>query len=614
VIRCECRGGIVNFRAAVTLVFSLLTASCGGGGGGSSTPSAASEAVDLSALSILPHQQGDTWIYKRSEDHGAAGSFPLSDVTQVVSSALDNDGNYVVTETDASTGNSSISRYRFTLDGIYDLDPTGGVLSSQATRLVGEALAYAFRFSGVGVSKVFERSGSLGEDWDGDGIEDSFSFRYEQSYIGKESITINSQTVSGVVHFRSRIRIQYTPTRPGASSVVLVATEDSYFAKNWGMIKAVRSAVNGGGVAVGYPETWELRSAVIQGRAWSDYPADVSFDLKSLAIDHHDLIFDASRNVYYASLAGNIPAELVNRIAIIDAASGSVQYSEPIQGGPTALGISSDHRYLYAGLERDSAMVRIALPSMSVDVRLPLAYEPLVSGFQWGALPNQVVRVRSMAPSPTDPQAVAIAIELADYVLQPFGSALEAGVVLVRSMSILPTRPASVTAAISHDDALIFQADGSAVYGFDRISGFGPSRRYAVTANGMTDLATAQFGGGVYTLSAVVSGDTIFSGPYLYDSATLVRTGELPGAAGCWEAVGVSRAICYVVGSGRSDGIDMLAHLDVSRKALGEAIPMAWFGNENVLKVVVGPSHQVAVSFDSTSGRRIKILSDPRLP
>src|SRR5580765_7023541 len=56
---------------------------------------------------------------------------------------------------------------------------------------------------------------------------------------------------------------------------------------------------------------------------------------------HNALVYDSTRNLYYASISGSAPSNS-NRIAIIDPSTAQVIYSAPVGSSPNALALSGD--------------------------------------------------------------------------------------------------------------------------------------------------------------------------------------------------------------------------------------------------------------------------------
>ena len=71
------------------------------------------------------------------------------------------------------------------------------------------------------------------------------------------------------------------------------------------------------------------------------------------AITNRDLLYDAARARYYASVPGSVLAQ-GNRIAVIDAASGAVNYSAVVGSEPGAMTLAADGASLYVALDGSS--------------------------------------------------------------------------------------------------------------------------------------------------------------------------------------------------------------------------------------------------------------------
>lgn len=87
-------------------------------------------------------------------------------------------------------------------------------------------------------------------------------------------------------------------------------------------------------------------------------------DVRSIALVHRDLVYDAARRRYYASVPGTVVGQ-GNRVASIDADSGAVSYSGVVGSDPGALALAGDGASLYVGLDGSSEVLRLALPGMT---------------------------------------------------------------------------------------------------------------------------------------------------------------------------------------------------------------------------------------------------------
>src|SRR5438046_1412980 len=94
------------------------------------------------------------------------------------------------------------------------------------------------------------------------------------------------------------------------------------------------------------PAVWDL----------SEPPPVLGGSFVDVPLKHNTLVYDAARNVYYASVPGSV-ASSGNRIATIDPATGQLSFSRTVGPEPGALAISADASALYVGLDgtRDPA-------------------------------------------------------------------------------------------------------------------------------------------------------------------------------------------------------------------------------------------------------------------
>lgn len=610
-----------------SLCLTAMLVACGGGGGGGGSgaadPSTSSTTpVDLSGLDLYAVAQGDSRRYQIT----SGGSTYI--LQEDISTGPDAGGLYVVTQTNESTLEVTNSSYRLTSAGIYDLDPTGGALTSAAAAQIGEALMYANSLPANGAPRNQSWTGSLDQDWDGDGRNDNFFVAVEQRLLStSQAITLgaSNDTVSRSVHLRTVFTMTFRPTRVDLPEVTLAVTGDEYFLPGWGLIKGVYSAVDGRGVSLG-SETRELLSGTVGGRRWIDFAPDGPTDIKRIALPHRDMVYDVARERYYASIGSTDPA-LANRLAVVDARSGQVSYSNPLAVTPGALALSKDGRHLYVGSMSSSEMLRLALPDFSEVDRVALPNTLPDNGTVWSGLPGQYVRAGDIEPSPSDPLVVAVQLCFAflDAPEQPCGLT-EAGVVLVRDMTLLSRRPASAILRIMRQGRLLFDEAGTALFelqGSRLTSGFvGIAARYSVLQDGLTTTASDVYrssGPVPESWFGIAAGGYVFSGPAIYQADTTQEVGTL-AAVGCLQASDGTRPMCLQSGLTAAQAPELrVAPLNVASRTLGAALPL--FRGSYVVpeRVHTGRPHQLAFSYGYSSDnngsfQEIVLVTDDRLP
>lgn len=206
-----------------------------------------------------------------------------------------------------------------------------------------------------------------------------------------------------------------------------------------------------------------------------------------IALAHNDVVHDATRNVFYASVQGSDAAH-ANRIATIAAGTGAVAYSAPVGSEPGVLAVAPGGQYLYVGLRGAGEVVKLALPAMTEVARIPLGTGTFGPHF-----------AESIAVSPAD--ADTIAVSLQSHLVTP----RHEGVVLVTGTTIAPVSTQSHTGS----NLVTFDGGGSILYGINNETTESGLREIAVAADGLreTRVVTAddltrriQFAGGLVYL------------------------------------------------------------------------------------------------------------------
>jgi DNA-binding beta-propeller fold protein YncE len=183
-----------------------------------------------------------------------------------------------------------------------------------------------------------------------------------------------------------------------------------------------------------------------------------------VAITHNSLVYDSSRNVYYASVPGSVIGA-GNSIAAIDPATGQVMHSAPVGSEPNALAIAANGSVLYVGLDGSGEVERLALPSMTPQGRTRLVVDPVFGQ----------ARANRIAVSPADPAVAAVSM---DWLL-----GTHAGVALLRDMVMQPRR----TQAYVGGNLVAFDSAGTTLYGLNSESTEYGLRRVQVLADGLLE-------------------------------------------------------------------------------------------------------------------------------
>ena len=297
---------------------------------------------------------------------------------------------------------------------------------------------------------------------------------------------------------------------------------------------------------------------------------------------HKALVYDSARNVFYASIPAAVP-NIGNRIAIIDPAAETIEFSAPVGSNPNTLAISSDNSMLYVGLDGSGEVVRFALPAMTEQGRVTL-----LSHFILGQS-----TARHIAISPADPAIAAVAMHWSG------GSAY---VALLRDMILQP----KVMDVRSGGDLLVFDSTGTTLYGLVIAFGSNELRQMQVLPDGIAEQATVRSAAsGAASLS--FGNGRVIAGRALYDAPALTAAGIASAGAHCKPRRSPSQLLCvaftdFPSGRGRLVLADAQTFVfqDSLLVALTEGAP---------IEAVEGPAGVVALRYPDG----IRLFSSERL-
>jgi hypothetical protein len=332
-------------RAVCAVVSVLVVAACGGGGGGDGGSSSAAfrdpppalsqdtapsgARLDLRSRNYFPMATGDVWNY----DVTQGSTTTPNGLTRNVAFGPDADGNIVLNE--VGLGQSGSTSYRKTAQGIVVVDPLAGVAPPSVRQFVGDLLEIAEPFYAAGSVLESIRQGSWDTDLDGDGHPEGFRLECRRELIGFDTLSLPRGTAEAV-HLRTVIVFTLYPSSPNRRDVSSTATEDTWWAPNIGLVRAERRIDGDGGTA---PITLTITGGTVGAQPLFAAPPDGT--LTKLSLVHNDVVFDPTRQVYYASVPGSAVG-VGNSIATIDPTSGAVAYSAVVGSEPFALGLSAD--------------------------------------------------------------------------------------------------------------------------------------------------------------------------------------------------------------------------------------------------------------------------------
>jgi DNA-binding beta-propeller fold protein YncE len=576
---------------------TLLLAACGGDGSSGQFPTAVVDElppgsrIDVSGKNLFPMHSGDFWSYNVIPDIPIPGAATTT-TRQVV--ADDGAGHVSLQDDD---GGGDITPYTVTADGLLNTRPLGDAPAS-ATNITGAIFDYATPLYPVGAVRRHVRSGSWGEDLDGDNVPESFRFEYTQVFLGFETLQLTpTASLSDVAHFRNAARLTIRPTGRGLRDASLVFTEEAWFAPGIGMVKALREAIDGDGIPVDRSHTLVFSHGVAAGKTWdfAAIPAGLSGSFVDLRLRHKALAYDSLRNVYYASIPVSA-ADHPNTIATIDPATAQVTYSAPVGSDPGFLALAPDASALYVGLDGTAEIAKLALPSMNELGRTSIA---LSSGTATGSF------AESIAVSPADPSMVVVSV--GDKTVL-FG---HAGLGLFRELAL--------QASTNGSGFLAFDPTGTTLYALSTEDG--RLHRMQVSASALTHQLSvvasdprSNLAAPPYALSSLqFANNRLIAGHVLYDAPDLTRAGMVSTSGDCQLRRTGNQLLCLnnISGQGR------ILIADPGTFVTGASLLFTEFDpSDTTRRLVEGPAGQVAISYPAISNAfvsRIRLFTSAQL-
>jgi hypothetical protein len=578
-------------------VLAGLLAGCGGGGGGPSTRDPlptlsqdilpAGTRIDRVAQGYFADQVGNTWIYDSTDPMTGFGTV----VTRTMTAGAGSD--IVITE--SGGGEYGTETWRRTTEGLLLVQPLSDAGIGVGSNILPSVLLYPEPFYPVGAERRVIRQGSLGADFDGDGVDDSFRLEYTQVLVGFETVNLPSGPLADVAHFRNLILITVQPSDLEFETATVIGTEHTWWAPGIGLVRAERSVTDGLGVPIGGVQTLVLTGGSVRGEPLFAPKPDGT--LLQVALTHRALLYDAGRNRYYASVAGSVPLH-GNSIASIDPATGAVSYSAPVGSEPSALALSADGSVLYVGLDGSGDVVRLRLPDM-----LELGRTRLPAPASYGQL-----LAESLAVSPTDPGVVAVAMRKLN------SSPRHAGVALIRDGVLQPL----ITQDHTGSNVLAFDRGGASVYGFNAETTESGLRRLTVLADGLQEVLVVN--AGVVSFGSPTLDDTpqgLLLGRTLWRTPDLSLLGShaAAGAQCRWHAAS-ARVVCL---GQMGSGYDRYLTVADPTSFVVQATPVfqRGYGQEDIAQIVPGPRGQVAMSIGTvyvgTAAAAVWLFTTPAL-
>jgi hypothetical protein len=588
---------IISRRWADALAFGLLlaVAACGGGSGGVETPRPA-----------LPTVSREDVPTATRLDVGPEDFLPASGLARWEFDRLNGDGVRLGTATWQAISNGSTSNFRETLGSeggrtwSLDIGSGGWNLSSLDASshpnniwlYVGPILKLPRPFHGVGTTRVVYRSGNYGADVDGDLVNESFEFEFRQTMVGYETVP-GPRGPLEALRIREEIRVTVIPSRRSGSSRMVGTITNTWYARGLGVVREETNPLGAGDVRVPEPSKLTLTRFTLDELDPLD---DLTIrDVQTLNLLHRELIFDARHGRYYASVPGSVVGQ-GNRIAVIDPATGAVEFSRVVGSEPGVMAIAADGASLYVVLDGSAELLRLALPGLAELGRAGIATDAA------GAF-----RVESIAASPTEPGVVALSLARLSIIPRHLG------LQLVRDLQMQPMRPSSS----SKSNRIVFGADGRWLFGLsNETSDFG-LQRIEVLSDGLEVRSQLPFAVAVYNVQGMDrTARGLLVGNRLFGEEPLVPQGLINGAQECRATASGRRLVC--TDAGLFSPVIELMVADAETATIQNRLRMR--GDSTARRLLVpGPTGQVAVRDAVTfaipnEASRIMLLRHPALP
>jgi hypothetical protein len=496
---------------------------------------------------------------------------------------------FLIQESDQS--GISQSQYLKSSVGLTVLNPlVGGNISPMAAAIVGNILEYQEQLHAVGEMRTLLRQGSWGVDLNQDGVPEGFKFVYSQVNRGFEPLVIAGKTMS-VAHFSNTLTLSIISSNPLAADYTLTVTEEAFFVSGFGMVKAVRKAIDSFGTAATPEYTLLLESGLIEGQSWVDFLTD--YKLLTIPLDHEEIVYVPAQGKYFASIPENA-AGIKNAIAAIDPVTGLIQFT-PLDGNPSGIAPSFDGAYLYVALRSTGDLVKLSLPSLTEVGRLRIASDDPLIG-----LSNVPLK---LYPSPVEQNLVVVGTT-------PGLGLSSMNIAVVSNMSVISTRmsPEFNAAVFNSAGTILYAATGSYPDTL-KMSSFSLSSGVLTLANEVAYPDIYQYGAEMHLLdSSLIQGTKVFDlsltflGNFESNSTSIVKGNRV-----------ISATSLNSPGTGTTD----IAIVDVSTRQIISRLNM---GNQIDYggPLRSGPQHQLAMSSGFFTGgstfHTLRLVNSSLLP
>jgi DNA-binding beta-propeller fold protein YncE len=344
---------------------------------------------------------------------------------------------------------------------------------------------------------------------------------YGSSFQGSPTIEWNG---SGLT--TSCVDINLIPVSCSSAAALTATVPASYFAAA-GTAKVTLSNPAGAGTSGGTSNALNFIIAPPpSGTTWARTVTGISAP--------NDIAWDAVRGKLYVSVSSTDPAN-ANTIAVIDPLAGTTtSLFVPAGTNPNLLSVSSDGRYLWAGMDGSNTVQRFLLPGLSKDISFPLPLD-------WSNKPQEAVALQAAPVS-----AHTLALIAGHWGWSPAGDG-----VYIYDDAVARTNQAAGPMI----DWMQWGADDTTIYGnqYTTIDAGG----IATMSVNSSGVSLTSYGGGLFLQPTITQYDRnngllySYGGAYDPSKLSLMGSFNLPvtGAEACTADSGLIRYYCVTTHS-----------------------------------------------------------------
>lgn len=232
------------------------------------------------------------------------------------------------------------------------------------------------------------------------------------------------------------------------------------------------------------------------------------YSARPVAAEANELVWDAARQVIYLSIPATAAAN-ANSIGVLDPQTGVISGHVPAGSNPGDMEISPDGQYLYVALRGAGVIERRLLPSLALDLTIPLGTRPANGA---------TLYAKEFHVSPTASGTIAVVRSGS-----PTASGSEHDLAIFDGAAMrAQTVPAGVSGAVT-----TFQWDsGTRIFGVDSSSSTGRAFHVAVDAGGATVAASQENVTAFDRDAMLVEGRMIMQSGRVFDPLTFAQIGS----------------------------------------------------------------------------------------